>query len=268
MIITLYVDINKNSKNMSWIMNITLPNKTSEVYKQYVGMIQQKIQAAVIWLTERNIEYINNIYVDNHLYRLYIPCKDLLLDFEWFPAINPNYHYVRVDFLTNIEDVLERLFPETIIDTQHLNVWKLNQLPTNKFLRQNNHSPVYDKDVLRLALLGDNQMIYQCIVIKDNKIIANATQQNCSVPYGTLILLRYLNEMFGYDEILVKDNYDDSYKTTMYQLLNLPIVSKTCKKRIWWSANKTKWRISPEERAEYIPFYFTEDVIYKYPSRI
>lgn len=246
-------------------MNITKPDVNSEVYKQFEMLICQKVNFAIKWLA--GIEYVKDFVVDNHLYRLYIPCKDLLLDFEWFPQINPNYNYVRIDFLTNIENILTRLFPETIIDTQQLNIWKLNQLPTNKFLRQNNHSPIYDKNVLRLGLLGDNQMIFQCMVIKENKIIANVTRQDCSIPYGTLIILRYLNEMFGFEEILIKDNFDDSYKTMMYQLLNLPVVSKTCKKRIWWSPNKTKWHISSSERNAYMPFYFSEDITYSYPAK-
>lgn len=246
-------------------MNITTPKFDSEVYKQFEMLICQKVNSAIEWLA--GIDYVKDYVVDGHLYRLYIPCKELLLDFEWFPVINPNFNYVRVDFLTNIENVLEKLFPETIIDTTQLQPWKLNQLPTNKFLKQNNHSPIYDKNILRLALVGDNMQILQCIVLKDNKIIADVTHKNCAVPYGSLILLRYLNEMFGVENILIKDNYDNSYRTTLYQLLNLPVVSKTCKRRIWWSPEGAKWHINQKDKDNYMPYYFTENIIYSYPAR-
>ena len=246
-------------------MNITKPNVNSDIQKAFEEEIECKIQTAISRLSK--IEYVRDKYVDNHLYRLYIPCKDLLMDFEWYPVINPNFNYVRINYNTNIENVIERLFPETIIDTQYLNIWKLNQRASNRFLRDNNISPIYNKNVLRLALVGDDMTIYQCVVISDNKIIANVVRKNCSVPYGTLILLRYLNEMFGYNEILIKDNLDDSYKTTLYQILNLPIVSKTCKKKIWWSPNKTKWHISSSERNAYMSYYFTENITYSYPAR-
>jgi hypothetical protein len=243
-------------------MNINKPDIASEVYKQFEEIINQKVNSAVAWLC--GIKYIKDYIVDEHLYRLYIPCKDLLLDFEWFPVINPNFNYVRVDFLTDIENVLEKIFPETIIDTQQLDVWKLNQLPVNKFLRRNGHSPIYDDNVIRLALVGDNMTIYQCVILKDNKIIANVTEQSCSVPYGTLILLRQLNEVLGISDILIKENLNNSYHHNLYRILGLPVVSKSIKKKIWWSPEGTKWRIKKEHTDKYIPFYYCEDITYKY----
>ena len=74
-------------------------------------------------------------------------------------------------------------------------------------------------------------------------------------------------EVFGVEDILIKDNYDNSYRTTLYQLLNLPVVSKTCKRRIWWSPDGTKWHIDQKDRDNYMPYYFTESVIYSYSAK-
>lgn len=243
-------------------MNLSKLDKTSELYAQYGELVNYKVNSAMAWLETRDIEYVWNNWIAGHLYRLYIPAKDLILDFEFYPVNNINYNYIRINYDTDVIRVLERLFPETIIDTQELNLWKLNQKATNKFLKENGASPIYDKSVLRVALVKDTT-IYQCMVIKDNQIKANVTKRNCSVPYGTYILLRYLNEMFGIPEIFIKGDLDNSYTTSMYQLLNLPIISKTFKKKIWWNPKGAKWH--PDNTDNYIPFYFTEKITYQYP---
>lgn len=242
-------------------MNLSIPDKTAEIYTRYGELVNSKINLAMGWLEERKIEYVWNDWIDGHLYRLYIPVKDLILDFEFYPVNNINYNYIRINYNTDIIKTLEKLFPEQIVDTQELNLWKLNQKTTNRFLKDNGASPIYDKNVLRVALVKNTE-ICQCMVIKDNQIKANVTKRNCSVPYGTYILLRYLNEMFGIPEIYIKSNLDNSYITSMYQLLNLPIISKTAKKKIWWSPKETKWH--PENSDNYMPFYFTEKITYLY----
>ena len=123
---------------------------------------------------------------------------------------------------------------------------------------------LYNKSVLNIALVKDN-IIYQCMVIKQNRVMANVTKRNCSVPYGTYMLLRYLNEMFGFDKILINTNLDNSYMTNLYQLLELPRHKITSKKKIWWNAKKPAWHIDMKKVNEYIPVYFTEHITYKYP---
>lgn len=245
-------------------MNITTPDKNSKSYKQFVELNVDKVKIAMEWLSEHNIEYVLNMWVENHLYRLYIPSKDLLLDFEYYPENKYMYNYIRVNYNTDIIRLLEKIFPETILDTNELVVWKVNQRASNKFLRENNNSPIYDKNVLRIALVKDS-IIYQCVIIKDNKIIANATKRNCSIPYGTYILLRYLNEIFGFSEIIIREHCDNSYNNILFQILNSPVIDKTPKRKIWWSPDNTKWRIPKSEAHKYIPFYFTEQITYKYP---
>lgn len=218
-----------------------------------------------MWLGYKHIDYVWNNRIDNHLYRLYIPKKDLLLDFEYYPVNNIEYNYIRVNYDTDIIQLLERIFPSTVIDTNELDVWKLNQKATNNFLRKNKASPVYDSAVLRLALVKDNT-IYQCIVMKDNRVIRNVTRQNCSVPYGTYILLRYLNEMFGMTEILLTESLENSYTNTLYQILNLPVVMKTKKRKIWWNPDGCKWKIKKGLTSQFVPFYYCETVIYRYPE--
>lgn len=242
-------------------MNIDLPDKNSTQYKHFIEMVNNKVSSAMTWLENHNIEYVWNYQIDNHLYRLYIPKKDLLLDFETYPVNNPNYNYIRVNFDTNIITICERLFPETIIDTQELVMWKLNRRASNRFLRENGAAPIYNNSVLRLALVKDTT-IYQCMIIKGDKVIANVVKQNCSVPYGTYILFRYLTEMFGFSEIQIKEDSGDSYIQTLYQLLNMKTITKTPKRKIWWSSKETTWRTDTPE--EYIPFYLPEIITYQY----
>ena len=245
-------------------MNVSHPNTNSEVYKQFCNLIKRKVGQAEVWLIQHRIDYVWNYWIGNHLYRIYIPDKDVLLDFEYYPVNNPEYSYIRVNFNTDVEQVLEQLFPETILDTQELTLYEIDQRTANRFLRENNTSPIYGKDVLRLAWAKD-KTIYQCIIIKSNKIVANVIKRDCAVPYGTYILLRYLNEMFCIPEIIIKESTDNSYTNTLYQLLNLPVISQSCKKKIWWSPSGTQWKLKKGQTKQFIPFYFCEDRVYKYP---
>lgn len=244
-------------------MNIVQPDINSEVYKTFTEMVRAKVGQAEIWLIEHKIDYIWNYWAGNHLYRIYIPAKDLLLDFEYYPVNNIEYNYIRVNYDTDVCDLLTKVFPKIILDTSELTAWKLNQRSANKFFRENKASPIYDKNVLRIALVQD-LTIYQCIVVKDNKVIANVIRQGCSIPYGTYMLFRYLNEMFGMAEIEIRESTENSYTNTMYQLLNLPILSQTTKKKVWWSPKGAKWHIKKEHTKQYVPFYFCEYRIYKY----
>ena len=246
-------------------MNVSHPNTESEVYKQFCISIKYKVGLAEMWLIQHKIDYVWNYWASNHLYRIYIPVKDVLFDFEYFPVNNYEYNYIRINFDTDIIKILERLFPETIINTDELSVWNLNQKSANHFLRENDVSPVYDKNVLRLAFVKDST-VYQCVIVKDNKIIRNVIKSNCSVPYGTYMMLRYLTEMFGYPEIFIKDSTDNSYLTTTYQLIGTSVVSQMFKKKIWWSPNGTKWKIKKEQLNDFVPFYYCENRIYKYTS--
>ena len=244
-------------------VHIIKPDKTLELYKQFEAMMNEKISAAAKWLSDRNIEYTWNEWIDGHLYRLHIPDKDLLFDFECYPVINMNYNYIRINYDTDIIDILERSFPSITINTQDTEFYRLNQKSTNKFLKENRHSPIYYKDVLRVALVKDG-IIYQCMVLRQNKIIANVTKQNCSIPYGTYMLLRYLTEALEIPELIIKESCDNSYTISMYQLLNLPVIKKSPKRKIWWSLEGTCWH--PEDVSKYVPFYFTEQITYKYTT--
>ena len=244
-------------------MNIQYPDKSSEIYKTFTEYVNVQVKIISDWLTEKNIEYVWNNQINNHLYRLYIPCKDILLDFEPYPVNNINYNYIRINFNTDVIRLCEKLFPETVIDTSELHIWKLTRKAANHFLRDMGVAPVYSENVLRLAFVKDN-IIYQCIILKDNKVITNVTRHNCSIPYGTYIMLRYLNESFGVSEIVIKENKDNSYVNTMYQLINTKIINVTCKKKIWWSPTKTNWHIDRNNINNYMPFYFTETITYLY----
>lgn len=244
-------------------MNISKPDTNSEVYKAFIGMINQKVSEGVVWLINHNIEYVWNYWVDNHLYRLYIPEKDLILDFEYYPVNNLEYNYIRVNFDTDIVKLLEYRFPIMTLETQDLEVYKLNQRPANNFLRENDASPVYDKKALRLGYVKDGE-IYRCMVIKNNQVIRDVTKRGYSISLGTYMLLRCLNEQFGFSGILIKENTGNSYVNNLYQILNTPIVAQTHKKKIWWSPNGAKWKIKKEDTNKYTPFYYCEDVIYKY----
>lgn len=251
----------ENIRKCEEYASIIRPDPESPTYKEFTRQITEKVNSAMAWLSERNIEYSWNERINGHLYRLIIPSKDLLFDFEFYPVINSDYNYIRINYDSDIIAILGRLFPEQVFDTQELQVWHLNQKACNKFLRENNTAPIYDNHILRLAFTKEAD-IYQCMILKQNKVITNITAKNCLVKYGTYMLFRYLNESLEIPEIIIKTNLDNSYTASMYQLLNLPIISKTDKRRIWWSPNDTKWHT--DNRDNYIPFYFTENITYKY----
>lgn len=256
----------ENIRQSEEYVNIIHPDKTSELYQQFNKVMNDKVSLAMSWLSERNIEYVWSNWIDGHLYRLCIPEKDLLLDFEFYPVNNMNYNYIRINYDTNILDVLGRVFPTEVVDTQDMQFYILTPRRTNQFLKENGHSPIYDKHVLRAGLVKGEE-IYQCIIVKQNKITVNLTKQNAKVVHGTYMILRYLVESLGFSEILIKDNCNDSYRMSLYELLNLPAISKTAKKKIWWNLDKPKWHINKQESENYMPFYFTEQITYKYPSK-
>ena len=246
-------------------MNISRPDTNSKVYHQFLGMINQKVSLAANWLIARKIKYIWDYFAGGHLYKLYIPAKELLLDFEWYPEISPEYNYIRVNFDTDIIQLLEQIFPNIVINTQDVEVWKLHQTAVNRFLRENGASPVYDKNVLRLGYV-ENGIIYKCMILKDNKIIRNVNKRGCAIEYGTFMLLRQFNEAFGVPEILIKETLGNSYTNFMYSYIQASIISHTDKKKIWWSHNGTKWKIKKEQTNQFIPFYYCGDVVYRYPG--
>ena len=248
-------------------MRLSHPNKNSEVYKQFIKEVNTKVQQAEVWLIAHGIDYIWNNWIGNHLYRLYITEKDLLLDFEYYPVYNPEYSYIRINFDTDIIQLLEQLFTEDILNTQELVLGTLDQREANRFLKENGSSPIYDKDVLRLAWAKDS-IIYQCVVIKDNKMIRDVTKQGSVVNYGTFMILRYLTEMFGYSEIFIKDNAGNSFANTLYRIIGATAVSQSIKRKIWWNPNGCRWKINKEQTDQFIPFYFCEDRIYRYKSPI
>ena len=129
-------------------MNLSKPDIYSEVYKQFIQMIKEKVSQAEVWLISHKIDYIWNYWIGNHLYRIYIPQKELLIDFEYFPINNVEYNYLRVNFNDDIILLLENIFPTNILDTQELSVYKLNQRVTNRFLKETGNAPVYDNNVL------------------------------------------------------------------------------------------------------------------------
>lgn len=255
----------ENIRQSEAFVNIIHIDKNSQVYEDFNSLMNNKVSEAMSWLSKKNIEYVWNEKIDGHLYRLYIPEKDILFDFEYYPVINKNYNYIRINYDTDITRVLGKLFPTIIIETSELQFYKAIQKPTNKFLRQNDANPIYYKDVFRATFTKDAD-IYQCMILRDNKIISNVVQKDCSVPYGTFMLLRYLNEWFEIPEIIIPSNLDDSYTAAMYELLNLPVVQNTPKRKIWWNNKETKWHISKDEKQNYIPFYFTERITYRYPK--
>ena len=252
-----------NIRQCEEYVNISRPDKSSTIYKEFEFLINAKVNTAMKWLAERNIEYVWYNRIDNHLYRLYIPCKDLLLDFEYYPVLNKNYNYLRITYKDDILRTLMTIFPEHIFDTNEMQVYKLTQKASNRFLKENNKSPIYDKTTLRLALVK-NDTIYQSVILRGSDIISNVTKYNYHISYGTLILFRYLNEVFEIPEFYIKTNLDNSYLTTFYQLLNLPIVATTAKRKIWWNLDETKWHIDSKDSPNYVPFYFTESIKYKY----
>ena len=254
----------ENIRKCEEYVNIIRPDKNSIAYKEFIKSVEYKVKTAMEWLTKRNIEYTWNEQIDGHLYRLVLPNDNLLFDFEYYPVNNMNYNYIRINYNTDIIKLLEGLFPETVLDTKELAVWKITQKACNKFLKENNAHPIYDKSILRLAFVKEST-IYQCILVKGNTVVANVTKSKCGIPYGTYMLLRYLNEVFEIPEIVIKSDLDNSYITTKYQILNLKVIKSTSKRKIWINSESAKWHISENDKSKYIPFYLTESITYKYP---
>lgn len=243
-------------------MSINTPDKYSEIYKQFLDHINNKVNEMIKWLSEKNIEYVWNNWINDHLYRLYVPEKDLLFDFEYYPVYNNEYNYIRVNFNTDVVALMEKLFPATVLDTKDLEVWILKQRASNHFLRENGASPVYDKNALRIAWVKDKQ-IYQCIVMQGNWVSRNVTKRNCSVQYGTYMLLRYLNEKLGIPDIYFEESLSNSMPIVLYQIIGIPY-TQSHKKKIWWNPNCSKWKIKREQTNEFISLYYPETRIYKY----
>ena len=241
-------------------MNITKPLITSSEYRAFLELINHKISTAMDWLYARGINYILDFYLDGHLYRMYIPKKDVLLDFECYPVISNMHNYIRVNYNTDIVLLLEQLFPEVILDTDDLNIWVINQISANHFLRENGVSPVYNKHVLRLAWVRDNE-IYQCIVLQNNKLIRNVTKLNCTIGWGTYMLIRYANECYGIEDIKIPETLDNSFANMLYQILGLPY-EHSSKRKILWSPDKVVWR--SDDHSKFVPFYLSEKITYTY----
>ena len=257
-------DVSNVAKSEDFV-HIIRPDKSSEVYKQFEKMITDKINLATKWLSSKNIEYTWNERIDGHLYRLVILDKNVVFDFEYYPVITQNYKYIRINYDTDIIEVLERLFPEVVLETSELSMnFGVSQKEINKFLRKNRHSPIYDKHVLRLAWVKD-ATIYQCFVIKNCQIIANVTERNHKVNWGTYMCLRYLTEALCFPEIIIKDRCDNSLTLDFYKLAGFNEIKSTPKRKIWWSPQGTRWH--PEDTSDYIPFYFTEQITYSYKHK-
>lgn len=244
-------------------MNISHPDTNSTVYKQFISSILDKVGKVELWLIEHKIDYVWNYWLGNHLYRIYIPSKDLLLDFEYYPVSHRDYNYIRINFDDDVVSVLQTIFPETVFDTQDLNIDELSQRDANHFLREQGAAPVYDKSALRLGWSKDNT-IYQCVIVKDNKIIANVVRKNCAISYGTYMTLRYLNELYGLSGILFRESLNNSIRHITYQILDVPFTAHELKKKIWWNPTGAKWHIKREDTDKYIPFYYCGYRVYKY----
>lgn len=246
-------------------MNICRPDTGSTVYKQFINSVLTKVGQAELWLIEHKIYYVWNYWLGDHLYRIYIPSKDLLLDFEYYPSPHKDYNYIRINFDDDIQCILQSVFPETIVDTQNAELKELSQKEANHFLREQGVAPCYDKKALRLGWVKDST-IYQCVVIKDSRIITNVVKHNCAVPYGSYMILRYLNEVYKYRTIVFKESLNNSIRHITYQILDVPYVAHELKKKIWWSPTGAKWHIKREDTDKYIPFYYCGYRIYRYPK--
>jgi len=257
----------ENISKSEEFVHIARPDKNSAVYKDFEKVVNSKVELAMKWLAERDIEYVWNNWIDRHLYRLYIPSKELIFDFELYPVFTEMYNYIRISYDTDIIEVLESLYPEHIYETNQLQMWVVTQKATNEFLRQNNHSPIYYKNILRLAWVDvseEDPKIIQLAIIKNNQIIVNITARHCKVNYGTFMLLRYLTEQFDYKEVYIKERLDNSYNHTSYQLYCKRIVDNRSKQKVWWNSSQTKWHIAENESSNYMPFYLSEYVTYCY----
>lgn len=256
-----------NVSKLEEFAHISRPDKYSPVYHEFIELISYKVGQLAKLLTEHNIQFSSNEFINGHLYRIYIPEKDLLFDFENYPVINYNYNYIRINYFDDISEIFNYLYPKNIIGIDDIEVWQLTQKANNRFLRANGYSSIYDKYALRLALVRDNE-IYKSMSItydeksKHNKIISNATSKEHSVEYGTVILLNYFKNFYDITNIELKSNLDNSFRETAYQLMGMKVIDQQCKKKIWWSPIKPEWHIKKEHIDEYVPYYFTEKRIW------
>lgn len=256
-----------NVSKLEEYAHICRPDKYSPVYHEFTEHVSFKVGQLAKILTDNNIQFSSNEFIDGHLYRIYIPEKDLLLDFEYYPVVNYNYNYVRINYNDDMLSVFNRLFPSHVYDTDDVDVWELTQKADNHFLRENGYSPIYDKSAIRLGLVLNDE-IYQSMTVKCNgtagKVVTNAVRTNCQVNFGSIILLRYFKEVYSLDTIEVKSNLDNSFRETTYQLMGMKLIDQQCKKKIWWSPAKSEWHVKKEHTDEYVPFYFTEKRIWLY----
>ncbi len=249
--------------------HICRPDKYAPVYHEFIEHISFKVGQLAKLLTDNNIPFSSNEFINGHLYRIYIPCKDLLLDFEYYPVVNFNYNYIRINYNDDMSLLYKQLFPSVILETEDVEVWKLTQKADNHFLRENRYSPIYDKTALRLGLVWQDK-IYQSATATYDKnsgytnITVNASRVDSKVNFGTIILLRYFKEFYGIDNIRIKSNLDNSFRESTYQLMGMRLIDQQCKKKIWWSPIKCDWHIKKEHTDEYVPFYFTEKRVWVY----
>lgn len=250
-----------NVSRLEEFANICRPDKFSPIYHEFTEMISYKVGQLAKLLTDHDIAFSSNEFINGHLYRIYIHNRDLLLDFEYYPVVNFSYNYIRVNYNDDMGILFKKIFPEISYETEEVEVWQIDQKDNNKFLREQGYSPIYDKSATIIAL-GKDQTIYQSAVVRNindkNKLVANVTRTNYQVNYGTIIILRYFKEVFGLTDIEIKSDLDNSFRETTYQLMNMKLVGQQYKKKIWWSPKECNWHIKKEHTDEYVPFYFTE----------
>lgn len=258
-----------NVSKLEEFVHISRPDKFSPVYQEYLEHINTKVGLLAKLLTDHNIKFSCNEFINGHLYRLYIIDKDILLDFELYPVPNHNYNYVRVNYDQDIDILYKSLFPSVILEPETLEVWELTQRIDNHFLRSIGRSPIYHKDVIRLGIVSGGCILQSMTIKTDsvsghNKVIANAITPGARINLGTMWLLRYFKEVYGMQQIEITSNRDNSIQETMYQLMGMRLSDQQFKKKIWWAPDKTEWHIKKEHTEEYVPFYFTEKRIWLY----
>lgn len=252
-----------NVSKLEEFVNISRPDKYSPIYQEFIEFIGCKVGQLAKLLSDNDIAFSSNEFINGHLYRIYVPNRDLLFDFEYYPVVNFNYNYIRVNYNEDILLLFQKIFPEILFDTEDMTVCEIPQKDNNRFLKENNHSPIYDKSATILAFTKDDK-IYQSMVVADGKLLANVSKLNYQVSYGTIILLRYFKEVYNIPEIRIKSDLDNSFRETSYQLMNLKLIKQTSKKKIWWAPTGSYWHIKKEHTDEYVPFYFTEKRVWVY----
>lgn len=257
-----------NVGKLEEFVHICRPDKYSPVYHEFTEHISFKVGQFAKLLTDNKIPFCSNEFIDGHLYRIWIPHKDLLFDFEYYPVPNFNYNYIRVNYNDDMELLYKKLFPSVILETEQVEVWKLTQRANNRFLKQNERAPVYG-NALRLGFVYNDEIYQSMTVVYDekndcNNVICNVSKIDYQVNFGTVLLLRYFKDAYSMDNIRIKSNLDNSFRETTYQLMGMKLVDQQCKKKIWWSPAKSEWHVKKEHTDEYVPFYFTEKRIWLY----